>query len=311
MANAIPILEGTDASGGYLVRDQYGTPLQNTIQRESAIMSLARVDRVASKRQKYTIYAGRPTAAFVAEGAAKTATGAEFAELAVNVKKIASIVLYTEEVLEDAAVDPGTFVSPDVEAAFADEIDANAIGYRAGSTITTAFDADLKSTTSSVEYDQTKADGVPLVVSAAIATIEANGGTATGAVFNPDARKVLRDARQAASGLGSAQAVFGEGFGREQDNIYGLQLRYSTNLPTLSGAAAAGRVVGLVGDFSHAIFVMRRDITVRSTNQATVDVSSTLHHLWQQNKTAVLWEQRLGFNVHDMNSMFVKVLNAS
>ena len=312
MPNAIPLLEGTDASGGYIVRDTYGSTLQNTIQRESAVMQLSRVDRVAGKRQRYTIYAGRPTAAFVAEGAAKPVTGAEFSELVVNVKKIATTVLYTEEILEDAVTDPGVFVSPDVEAAFSDLIDAHALGYQAGSSISTSFDDSLRQTTqAATEYDQSKADGLPLVISEAIAKIEANGGTPNGVILNPDARRVLRDARQSGSGLGAATALFSDGFNREPDSIYSLRLSYSTNLPTVLGNAAANRVIGIVGDFTHSLFVMRRDITVRSTQQATVDVSGTLHHLWQQNKTAVLWEQRLGYAIHDRDRMFCKIVNAS
>lgn len=308
MANAIPLLEGTDASGGYLVRDTYGQTLQNTIQRESAALSLSRVDRVPGKRQRYTVYAGRPTAAFVAEGAAKGVTGAEFTELVVNVKKIATNVLYTEEILEDAVEDPTVLVSADVEAAFADLIDAHILGYQAGTSITTSFDAALRTTTQTVEYDQTKADGLPLAISAAIATIESNGGRPNGVILNPDARAVLRDAR---SSFDTTKPVFTDGFGREPDNLYGLGMRYSTNLPALKGTAAVGRVVGLVGDFTHAVAVLRKDITVRSTDQATIDVSGTLHHLWQQNKTAFQWEQRIGFNAHDINRMFVAILNAA
>ena len=311
MSNAIPLLEGTDASGGYLVRDTYGETLQDAIQRLSPTLSLSRVDRVVGKRQRYTVYAGRPTAAFVAEGAAKGVTGAEFTELVVNIKKIATIVLYTEELLEDAVEDPRILVNADVEGAFADLIDAHILGWAAGSTVSTSFDAAVKATTSLVEYDQSKADGLPLALSSAMATIESNGGTVTGAVFNPDARQVLRDARQSGSGLGAAQSVFSDGFQREPDSLHGVQLNYSTNLPTLQGAAAAGRDVGIVGDWTHAVACLRRDITVRSSNQATVDVSGTLHNTFQQNKTAVLWEQRVGFNVHDINRMFVKIRNAS
>jgi hypothetical protein len=75
------------------------------------------------------VYAGRPTAAFVAEGAAKGVTGAEFTQLAVDVKKMATIVLYTEEVLEDAQYDPQVLVNADVGAAFTDLIDAHILGY--------------------------------------------------------------------------------------------------------------------------------------------------------------------------------------
>lgn len=311
MANAIPLLEGTDASGGYFVRDTYGSTLQNAIQRLSAVQGLSRVERVPGKRQRYTIYAGRPTAAFVAEGAAKPVTGAEFSELVINVKKIATNVLYTEELIEDAQEDPTVLVSADVQGAFADLIDAHSLGYQAGTAITGQFDAELTNTTQTIEYVQANADAMATTISSAMATLEANGYNATGAIFNPDARAVLRNARQSASGLGVAQPVFTDGFNREPDGIYQVPLRYSTNLPTLQGTAAVGRVVGLVGDFAHSIFAVRKDISVRMSDQATVDVSGTLHHLWQQNKIAFQWEQRIGFNAHDLNRAFVAVLNAA
>jgi HK97 family phage major capsid protein len=129
MANAIPMLEGTPASGGYNVPDTQGETLQNTILRESAVLGLARVDRVVGRRQKYTVYAGRPVATFVAEGAPKSTTGAEWAEITVDVKKIVAQVIYTEELLEDAREDPRVLVNADVEGAIADTIDAHALGY--------------------------------------------------------------------------------------------------------------------------------------------------------------------------------------
>jgi hypothetical protein len=50
---------------------------------------------------------------------------------------------------------------------------------------------------------------------------------------------------------------------------------------------------------------------VSRSDQATVDVSGTLHHLWQQNKVALRWEMRLGFNTHDINRAFALILNAA
>ena len=309
MPNAIPLLEGTDASGGYLVRDTYGETLQNKIQREAAALSLANVSRVPGKREKYTVYAGRPTAAFVNEAAAKGVTGAEFAEVVIDVKKIATNVLFTQELLEDAREDPTVLVSADVNAAFGDLVDAHLLGYQAGSSITTQFNSALRSTTSTVEYVQANPDGIARAVSAAIGTIEANGGQPNGLILNPDARQVMRDARSASD---ATTPIFTDGFGgRENDSFYGLAARYSTNLPTLSGTAAAGRVVGIVGDFSHLRVAMRKDVTVRSSDQATVDVSGTLHHLWQQNKVALQWEMRLGAVAHDLNRQFVAIINAA
>jgi HK97 family phage major capsid protein len=309
MANAIPLLEGTDASGGYLVRDTYGATLQNTIQREAATMSVSRVDRVAGKRQKYTIYAGRPTAAFVAEGAAKGVTGAEFAELSVDVKKIATTVLYTEELLEDAQEDPRVLVNVDVEAAFTQLIDAHALGYENGAAIVGQFNSELTGTTATVELGAT-ADAFAVAISSAIGTLEGNGLMADdlAIVAAVDLRQHLRDARMAGDLV--ARPVYTEGFDREPDSLYGLRIRYSTNLDAFP--AAAGKVAAVVGGFrDHAIFALRRDLSIRFSDQATVDVGGTLHHLWQQNKVAAQWEMRIGFVAHDLNRMFETVTNAA
>jgi HK97 family phage major capsid protein len=305
MANAIPLLEGTDASGGYLVPDELGRTLQKTIQREAAVAGLARVDRLNGKRTQYPIYSGRPTASFVAEGAEKPATGAEFTELTLNVKKIATTVMYTEELLEDAREDPRVLVNADVEGAFADLIDAHALGYAAGAAIVGSFDSELTNTTQTFELG-TGGDAFALAVSQAMAAVEANGGKPTGIIAASDVRSNLRDAR---STVETANPVYTNGFEREPDSLYGLPIRYSSNLDALP--AGAGKVAAVVGDFSHAILGIRKDITVRTSNQATINVSGTLHHLWQQNKVAALWEMRVGFVAHDLNRNFAVITNAS
>lgn len=306
MANAIPLLEGTDASGGYLVRDTYGVTLQNRILRLQATGAV-NFQRVPGKRQRYTIYAGRPTAAFVAEGAAKGVTGAEFTELVVNVKKIATIVLYTDEMLEDAQEDPTILVNADVEAAFADLIDAHVLGEAAGTNIATSFDAALRSTTNTVEIGNTAGDRLRIAISAAMGKLEEAGYTPTDVLLPTDVRQAIRDARAAVE---TTAPVYGPA-GSSLDPFYGLTDRYSSNLSKWAAAPAAGKVKGFVVDRAHLVGAMRSDITVKRTDQATVDVSGTLHHLWQQNKTAFLWEMRVGFNVHDINNTVVALLDAA
>lgn len=306
MANQIPLLEGTSTSGGTLIIPaSYGATLVNAIQRESAALRLSRVQRVNTNKALFSVYAGRPTAAFVAEAAAKPVTGAEYTELAINVKKMASIVMYTEELLDDARQDPSVLVNADVATAFSYLIDAHVMGWSAGSTVTTSFDAALGSCTTTVEYDQTK--DFALAVSAAMAKVEAAGYNPTGAIFNPDARQVFRDARTTI-GL----PTFTGDFNRDRiGGMYGLEFAYSNNLPTLGGTAAAGRTVGIVGDFNQGIAAVRQDLSMSFSDQATVDVSGTLHHLWQQNKRAARWEMRMGFNTHDVNNAFCLILNAA
>jgi HK97 family phage major capsid protein len=310
MANAIPLLEGTNASGGFYVPDTFvQDAFSRGIDRRSAVAALAKTRRVTGKREQYTEYVGRPTAAFVAEGADKPATGAEYAQVTVDIKKIASVVMYTEELIEDAQSDPTLLVNNDVRAAFADLIDAHALGQTSAGTLTSQFNSTLRSTTQTVEYDQTKADGLALAVSSAINTIQTNGYTPTAAIWAPDAGMTFRNARDSQN-----RPLFPDGYQMDPNmlpNLYGLEQRVSTNLQTVAGTAAAGRVIGIVGDFTHALMAVRNDIRVKFSDQATIDVGGTEHRLWQQNKIASLWECRVGFVVHDLNRAFVAIINAA
>jgi HK97 family phage major capsid protein len=309
MANAIPLLEGTAASGGYLVPDQFVQgAFQRGIDRQSAVAALSTVRRVSGKTVKFTEYVGRPVAAFVAEGAAKAATGAEYAQVTVDIKKIAAIVMYTEELLEDAQDDPQVLINADVRAAFADLIDSHALGRNAAGVVTGQFNSELSETTQTVELG-TSGDALAVAVSSAMATIEGNGYTTNGIILANDGRKHLRDAR----GTGDlvTTPLYSQGYTQPADSLYGVPIRYTTNLQTFAGSATTGRVVGVVGDFTHALLAVRNDIQVKFSDQATVDVGGTKHDLWQQNKVASLWEARVGFVAHDLNRSFVAIINAA
>lgn len=311
MANAVPLLEGTAASGGYLVPDQFVQgAFQRGLDRQSAVASLSQVRRVNGKTVKLTEYVGRPVAAFVAEGAAKGATGAEYAQVTLDIKKIAAIVMYTEELIEDAQDDPTVLINQDVRAAFADLIDSHALGRNAAGVITGQFNSELSETTSTVELGTT-GDALARAVSSAMATIEGNGYRATGIILANDGRAHLRDAR--GTGDNAYVPVYSPDgtFVQPTDALYGVPIRYTTNLQTFAGSATTGRVVGIVGDFSHALLGVRNDIRVKFSDQATVDVSGTKHDLWQQNKVASLWEARVGFVAHDLNRAFVAIINAA
>jgi HK97 family phage major capsid protein len=311
MANAIPLLEGTDASGGFLVPDAVqGIYFERGLNRQSALVGMPglRVRRVTGKREKYTEYVGRPTFATVAEAAPKPATGAEYAQVSLDIVKGACIVMYTQELIDDAVEDPSVLINDDVRAAANDWIDSNALGRNAAGTIVGSFNSELSETTTTVELG-TGGDAIPIAVSSAMATLEANGYTPTGAIMAFDAKASLRNARMTVETSTPLFQPFNSS--SAPGDIYGIPLRYTTNLQTFAGAAAAGRVVGIVGDFNQAVLAIRQDVTVAFSDQATVDVSGTLHHLWQQNKVAARWETRVGFVAHDLNRSFVAIINAA
>lgn len=304
MANAIPLLEGTDASGGFLVPDgQGGLIFSRGLNRESAIATMPglRVRQVPGKRERLTEYVGRPTVATVAEGAAKPLTGAEYAQITLDIVKAATIIPYTEELLEDAVEDPTVLINMDVRAAFADYIDSNALGRTAAGTIVGAYNSELAETTQTVELGATS-DALALAISRAMALIEANGYTPTGAILANDGRAHLRNARDA-----NGATLYTGGFSNNTPSELYVPLRFTTNLSTFSGAAALGRVVGIVGDFSQAVLGIRKDITLAFSDQATVGA----HNAFEQNKILSRWEMRTGFVAHDLNRAFVAIINAA
>lgn len=269
-----------------------------------------RVRQVGRKREKFTEYVGRPTVATVAEGADKPATGAEYAEVTLDIVKAATTVIYTEELIEDAQEDPTILINADVRAAFADYIDSNALGRTSAGVITGAFNSELSETTQTVELANTGGDRLALAVSAAMGLVESNGYSPTGIILAHDAKQHFRDARMATE---TTQQVYSNAEGQfiqPVPTLYNLPIGYTTNLQSIAGAAAAGRVVGLVGDFTHALLAIRNDIRIKFSDQATVNVSGTDHRLWQQNKVASLWEMRMGFVAHDLNRAFAAIINA-
>jgi HK97 family phage major capsid protein len=324
MANQIP-LTSANAAGGFLIQPAYQELLSQRIARENSVFQLADTTRVTTNQVIWPVYMGRPTAAFVAEAGVKTTTGAEFGQLTANLKKIATKVRFTEEILQDAVQDPRLLVGPDVVAAINDLAEYNALGTHAGAanttaTFTTSFDSALLNTTSGgahVEYVQANQDAMATAISAAIAKLEGNGYVNNlGILAGYRVKQALRDARTTI-GL----PLYTDSFTADTPGLYGLRWAFSTNLNKtdagaydpittaglIGGAGSPGKVVALVGDFSNAKAVIRTDISVDSSREA---VSAGVS-LWDTNQVELRYETRIGFQVYDLNNAFVKIVNAA
>ncbi len=305
MANYTPLSGAANESGAYLFRDDFGELLINAINTESVAMQLGRVDRLSGRREVFAVDAGDPTVDFVAESGDKPVTGAEFTTLTLNVKKLAAIVLYTQEMLEDAIYDPRVLINRRLAQKFALKIDAHALGMEDGAAIVSQFDSELTASSQTEELGTT-GDAFALAVSNAIEKVEANGYNATGVVAARDIKAHVRNARAAVE---TSTPIYTTGYTREADTMYGLTMGYTKNLDAFP--AGAGKVVAVVGDFSHAIFGLRKDLTMDMSDQATVSVGGTPRNLWQKNEVATRWEMRVGFVVHDINKAFCVITNAS
>lgn len=314
MANNTPLSGLSDAAGGILLPPAQGALLTNGVLQEAGALALAGDARTtSSRREAFAIWNGTPTAEVVGEGGTKPVTGAEFAGGTLNIKKIASIVTFTDEMLEDVqSGDLNVLVDSGIRDAIADVADANAVGLDSGSAITGAFDSELVGTTQVVEVDLSKQDGLALAVSAAMGSLEANGygknPNQIGILHSADVARHLRDARVVPGGgtLGTVVGTQGQYQGTG-DPFYGLSRFVSTNLNTLAETAGAGKTVAVVAYRPNIHVRVRHDVRVKPSQEASVGGTS----LYQNDLTALRYVTRLGVWVHDLNRAVVKINNAS
>jgi Phage capsid family len=309
MANRIPLAESPLAAGGYLLPVEQGDILTNAILLESGAIALAGDKRATSAtKTQFTIWLGTPTAGPVGEGAAKPVTGAEFGQTVMDVKKFASIVLFTDEMIEDVqAGDLNVLVDSGVRSAINDIIDAHAIGMDSGAAITTVFNNALKDTTATVEYDQTKPDGLQLAISKAMGILEGNGygdQASMGVLLGFGFQQLVRDAR---STVDNSQMVYGPG----RDPLYGLEAFNSTNLSPANATPAATVFLGFVAYRPNIHVRVRKDVTVSTSSEATVNDGTADRKLFQEDLTAVRYETRIAFMIHDLSRSVVAIKNAT
>lgn len=309
MANQTPLSGLSDAAGGIILPEAQGALLTNGILQQAGAFAVAGDARATgSRREAFAIWNGTPTAEFVGEGGTKPVTGAEFGGGTLNIKKVASIITFTDEMLEDVQNgDLNVLVDSGIRDAIADVVDANALGKDSGTNITGAFDSELTSTTSTVELDGNKQDGLALAVSAAMGTLEANGYRDLAVVHSADLARHLRDARQTGGGTASATAQAQGLYTPNTDPLYGLPRAASTNLNTLSESAGSNKVVAVVVSRPNLHVRIRHDVRVKPSNEATVGGTS----LYQNDLTALRYVTRLGFWVHDLNRAAVAITNVS
>jgi HK97 family phage major capsid protein len=307
MPNNTPLSGLSDAAGGIVLPEAQGALLTNGLLREAGAIALAGDARTTgSRREAFAIWNGNPTAEVVGEGGTKPVTGGEFAGGTLNIRKIASIVTFTDEMLEDVqSGDLNVLVDSGVREAIADVADAQALGKDSGTDITGAFDSELTATTQSVELG-TQPDALQIAVSAAMGSLEANGYASNlGILASGDVARYVRDARLFTVGAGTATA---QGlYQNPQDPFYGLERFTSTNLNTLSESAGAGKVVAVVAYRPNLHVRVRHDVRVKPSQEAMVGGTS----LYQNDLTALRYVTRLGFWAHDLNRAVVKITNAS
>lgn len=295
MATQSPLSGLSDAAGGVLLPPEQASILTVGLLKEAGVLQLAGDSRATgSRRTVFPIWQGQPTATFVAEAGTKPVTGGEFAAGTLNIQKIATIVVFTDDMLEDLqSGDLNVLVDSGIRQAIKQTVENDAVK---GS----VFDSQLSDTTQTVTMTGTTADSLALAISAAKGSLETNGYLDHAALVPPDLSRYIRDARSVPGG-GSAGTVASSQaqYVPLSDPLYGTPSAPSTELDRLSGAGT----VAYVFNAPNVHVRVRKDVTVKPSSEATIGGTS----LYQTDMTAARYVTRLGIFIHDINRAVVKI----
>ena len=103
------LMEGTDASGGYLVPSEYDSRLIEALEQENVIRNLGTVIQTSGER-KINVAASKPAASWVEENGELVFSDPTFDQVILDAYKLSVAVKVSEELLADNAYDLETFL---------------------------------------------------------------------------------------------------------------------------------------------------------------------------------------------------------
>jgi HK97 family phage major capsid protein len=247
------------------------------------------------------------TAGYVGEAAKKPVTGPTFDDIDMSPKKLAGIVLITKEARAWSLPNIAAYIEDDLRAAMSQATDLNAyFGTGAGDSPVGILKQGVP-TFSSNDYVAnplaptiTEIDGMAsrMVLSLTLANI---GQATTWAwLFNYRTLEFLKNLR-----VGDDTGVYAYPELRLPAPTWkGFRVLVTNQVPINLGATTDETIIALI-DFRHVLYGEEEGITVRHSEEATIDVNGTLILLWQQNMEAILTETQHDFGLRHTNSVAV------
>nr|DAR28311.1 MAG TPA: Major capsid protein [Caudoviricetes sp.] len=248
----------------------------------SAVMQLANRLVIPGSGITMNVITGDPEPAWTVESTEKTVSEPTFANKVMQPYKLAVIVPFSDQFRRDEAALYDAIVSR-VPDALAKKFDETVFF---GTAPGTNFD-----TLASADAIDLQADPYGALVEG-INSIAVAGGNADGIVLSPQANGIIMSARHDS---GAGDPVFPNYAANSP--LFGI--------PTLTRHAAykagssAANTVGFIGDWSKTYYGIVQDITIKYSEQASLNDGTNTIHLWQRNMFALLCEMEVGFVVGD------------
>lgn len=272
---------------------ELSSEIMQKTQQESAIMKLARRIELPGRGVTIPVITGDPTAAWVAETAAKPVSNGTPGTKLMQAFKIAVIETFSNEFVRDAGGLYDALVQR-LPAALAGVFDSTIIGATQAPSQSN-FDTFANCTAQSILNAN---NGTYLGLVAADADIAAHGGVMNGFAFGAQARALLLTATDTTNRplfLASAN----EGV---VNKVLGVPAYFNKNLYKAGTAAtqsASGvpAVVGIAGDWSQAMYGTVAGVQVSVSDQTSLPIgtNNAMVSLWQNNMIAVRAEIEVGF----------------
>jgi HK97 family phage major capsid protein len=279
-----------------LIREQVSDIMMGGLVADSAVLSTFTRINVPTNQTRFPIISALPTAYFVnGDTGLKQTTEVNWTNAYINIEELAAIVPIPDAVLADSSFDLIGSVKPLLQQAIARAFDNAALFSvnKPSSWPTGVVAAAVAAGNVAARGTNTAAEGgIAEDINDVLATLEADGYAATGAIGNPLFRRYLRGARDA-----NGQLLLDVNGGT--DSVWGVPTRYT--MPGLwpTGTNAAELIVMQRENF---IVGVRQDFTFTIHNEGVITDNSgaIVYNLMQQDMTAIRVVFRAGIAVNSV-----------
>ena len=264
--------------------------LQKT-QQQSAVMRLARQIALPGRGVQIPVITSDPSAAWVAETAAKPVSNPGLSTKLMQAYKLAVIVPFSDEFRRDAAALYDALIAR-LPLALALKFDQTVVG--AVEAPGENFDTFAACTAQSLVASGSHTAYKGLV--AAYTDIAEHNGSVNGFALSPAGSGLLLSATDTSGRpifvAGAAEGAIPRLLGAGVVESRGM---YKSGVAPVGSGAGTPAIVGVAGDWSQAMYGTVEGVQIRFADQTGLTINSTQVNLWEHNMFAVRAEIELGF----------------
>ena len=259
------------------------TEIIQTTQEQSAVMRLARRIALPGSGLTIPVILGDPEAAWVGETDEKPVSKSQMSTKLMRGYKLAVIEPFSNEFRRDMKALYDALVAR-LPGVLAKKFDATVFGPASG-----APGSDFDTLGGAVAHELAAGSAYDALVAGKVGIATA-GGILNGIALSPQGEGALLLEKD-----GNERPLFIDSVANgDVPKILGAPT-YKTKGAYVAGNPSGQNTVGIMGDWTQAMYGIVQGVTIDISNQATINVGGEQINLWQRNMFAVLAEIEIGF----------------